>query len=246
MQIQLIRRRRGTSTPSPPAFSPADIANLVGWWKADAITGLADSDRLVSWPDSSPAGKAATNAVVAQRPLYRINRLNGLPGVVFDGVDDQIYTASPATTVVDGFTLFTLANLLGAAPSGVCPLFVGSGGDGWGIAQVTSGTAFSGLLRGGVAWMPGTAPGSGLRLLAGRRAAGTFNLYSGGGVSVLTTTQAPTAPTTQTGIGSHGGAVANMDIYEGLIYARALTDAELNQIGAYLDAKWGVPWSPVS
>ncbi len=40
---------------SPPAFSPASLTGLVGWWDASTL-GLADGQMLTDWPDLSGAG----------------------------------------------------------------------------------------------------------------------------------------------------------------------------------------------
>jgi hypothetical protein len=64
------------------------------WLKADAIPDLADGAAVATWPDSSPFKRHATQAVAGQRPTYRINQLNGLPIVRFDGVNDVVTTPS--------------------------------------------------------------------------------------------------------------------------------------------------------
>jgi hypothetical protein len=67
-------------------FNPAAIAGLQGWWKADAITGLADGAPLVTLPDSSGNNKTMTGgcaAVGATAPLYRATGFNGKPCLDF-------------------------------------------------------------------------------------------------------------------------------------------------------------------
>lgn len=73
-----------------PAFSPADIAGLVLWLKADAITGLVNGDPIATWADSSGNGYDATQATTAHKPSYRTSVINGLPVARFDGVDDRL------------------------------------------------------------------------------------------------------------------------------------------------------------
>lgn len=75
------------------------LTNLRVWLKADAITGLNDTDPVATWVDSSGAGNDATQGTAADRPIYRTNIVNGLPIVRFDGVSDFLecpYTASDA------------------------------------------------------------------------------------------------------------------------------------------------------
>lgn len=60
------------------------------WLKADAITGLADSDPLSTWEDQSTFGHDFSQSTAAKKPLYKTNRVNGLPAVLADGADDQM------------------------------------------------------------------------------------------------------------------------------------------------------------
>jgi hypothetical protein len=245
MQIQLIRRRRGTSTPSPPAFSPDDLAGLVHWLDATAITGASDGARFLSWPDLSPSGLDATAA--GNGPFYRAGKLNGLPGVHYDGSAKSVTTAPP-TTAVDGFTQIVLAELASGILANAVPVYVGAhGADGWGAALVINDGTQAGWLRGGIAWQGFTPAATGPQVLIGRRQAGTFTFRVNGGPSLGSTTDAPTAPTVCLRVGSMGDAgMVPCYVYESLVYNAAVPNADLNQIGAYLAAKWAVPWSPVS
>jgi hypothetical protein len=78
---------------------PTDIAGLVGWWKADAITA-SDGDPLTQWDDSS--GNA--NHLTGSSPTYQTAELNALP--VVDGVDDRL---SAAFTLAQPTTVFIVA-----------------------------------------------------------------------------------------------------------------------------------------
>ena len=60
-----------------------DETDMWGWWKADAITGYSDGDRLSTWVDSSPYGNHMTQAAAGSQPTYRTAQLNGLPVVNF-------------------------------------------------------------------------------------------------------------------------------------------------------------------
>jgi hypothetical protein len=89
------------------AFSPAGVAGLKVWLKADAIVGLADTDPVSTWSDSSGQGNDGT-ASLTVRPLYRTGIVNGKPVVRFDGVNDVLnlpnsfsaFTAGTAFVVV--------------------------------------------------------------------------------------------------------------------------------------------------
>jgi len=81
--------------PSTASWTPADLADLRAWYKADAITGLSDGDPVSTWSDSSGGGYDLTQTSTA-RPLYQTNTLNGLPVVEFDGSDDFIEASTAA------------------------------------------------------------------------------------------------------------------------------------------------------
>lgn len=225
------------------AFSPSDVAGLVAWWDASALTGLSDGDPISSFTDLSGGGFHATAALSSHRPTYKTGIQNGLPVARFDGSDDFM-TASLPTVATDNITQFTLAKYTSGA-SGV-PIYVGNGGgNGWGLALKTGTDTKVGWLRGGIAWHDSTVGSStAWRLLVGRRAAGTFNLYVEGGSPVLTTTGAPNTPTDSVNFAGHTeGALSAFDLGVGLIYAAALSDANVNLIGAYLCTKWGLTWT---
>lgn len=96
------------------ALFPPALNALLGWWKADAILGLANGDPVITWPDSSNLGPALTQATAAKRPTFRTAQLGGLPIVRFDGVNDNFVSAASfagagifALTLVFKFNAFT-------------------------------------------------------------------------------------------------------------------------------------------
>ena len=74
-------------TPGIPAdfFLPTDIPNLVGWWRADAINGVADGGAVSTWPDSSPAALNLVQDTGSLQPVWiqKPSGLNGQPTVRF-------------------------------------------------------------------------------------------------------------------------------------------------------------------
>jgi hypothetical protein len=87
-------------------FDPADYGTVMGWYKADAITGKNDGDTITTWEDSSAANNDLTQATDTKRPLYKTAIQNGLPVVRFDGAGDflqKVFTfAQPAHIIVVG------------------------------------------------------------------------------------------------------------------------------------------------
>lgn len=55
----------------------------VRWFKADAITGLNDGDKVASWVDSAGSGDPAVQATLGNKPAYTASSINSLPAVTF-------------------------------------------------------------------------------------------------------------------------------------------------------------------
>jgi sugar lactone lactonase YvrE len=89
-----------TLVASTTPWTPAALGNqLRAWYKADAITGVADGGAVASWPDSSGNGNTATQGTGANQPLYRANRANGLPGVEFNGTTQFLACALTSSSL---------------------------------------------------------------------------------------------------------------------------------------------------
>ena len=74
-------------------FSPADIAGLKLWLKADALA-LSDGAAVATWPDSSGSGHNFTQATGANQPLFKTSIINGKPVLRFDGSNDYLSNSS--------------------------------------------------------------------------------------------------------------------------------------------------------
>lgn len=65
-------------------WTPASVPNLLSWWKASSITGVADAVGVALW-----TGDFGTNNFIqttsGARPKYRANWINGLPATTYDG-----------------------------------------------------------------------------------------------------------------------------------------------------------------
>lgn len=87
--MSLLTRDAGPSGAG--SFTPASVAGLELWLKADAITGKVDADPLPQWDDASGNARHATEAT--NPPTYKTAILNSLPVVRFDGVNDKLTVA---------------------------------------------------------------------------------------------------------------------------------------------------------
>ena len=106
---------------APPAFAPDDISGLEVWYDADAITGLSDTDPVTSWSDGSANGRTLTQGTANRQPAYVASAKNGKPGVDFDG-SDYLATAAFALPITDAYTAFVVGYIDSAAsPLGNTP-----------------------------------------------------------------------------------------------------------------------------
>jgi len=101
-----------------------DSANLHGlfpgnakvWFKADAISGVANGAALTTWPDSSGNGYNAVSAA-GKEPLYTTNVLNGQPAVLFKPSRPSTMTVSASLTLNRPDTVFIVYDAENATDS---------------------------------------------------------------------------------------------------------------------------------
>lgn len=73
---------------TPPA------PELVTWFKADALTGLASGTPITTWSDASGQGHHAMQTNTAQRPTFIANVINGKPVVRFNSTNNTYLSFS--------------------------------------------------------------------------------------------------------------------------------------------------------
>lgn len=239
--------------------APSAISGLVGWFKASSIVGLASGDPIPSWPDNSPSGVNAVQAVAASRPVYRpTSGPNGMPCVDFDGVDDFLVANIAATSAAN--TVFIVASALSDAGAERCYVYWRSDGNQIPLQITRRGTV--GVLQvdtrnsaGALVNVPFTFPAavSVPAVLTGKGGAvgGSINSYingtaAGGGSGALvgsgSTTSTlvalggmSTSPTNY-GYGSFG----NVRLSEVVMYNKVLSDVERAQVHSYLQDTYAI------
>jgi PKD repeat protein len=212
----------------PGPFDPSDVPNLLMWLKADAITGLNDGDPVATWPDASGNGKNATQSNASKRPVYRTNEVNGLPALEFDASDDGLSTrANPprSTTIIAVYK--SRAGASGKTLNGGFSVFMGP---------------YVGFYRNyTLAFV--TGPG----VTAGRWVVHTFRqssslaeLFIDGAASGSTTSTRNPGNILLARQGNYGEKLDG-SIAEVLVYSRTLTDTELADVHAWLQARYAIP-----
>lgn len=77
--------------------APSDVGGLTCWLRADGITGLADGDLILFWPDQSGSGHNFFEENASYRPTWYSgtsdNGLNGYPTVRFNGSGNYFVAA---------------------------------------------------------------------------------------------------------------------------------------------------------
>ena len=96
--VRLPRRRRSSS------WTPAQLTNLRGWW--DAALGITIATGVSQWDDQSGNGNNLLQAVGVSQPTVTASAINGRPGILFDGTNDNM---TAAFTLSQPFTIFMVA-----------------------------------------------------------------------------------------------------------------------------------------
>lgn len=93
----------GASVDSAQAGAKPGMPSPIGWFKADAITGLANGASVANWNDSSGHSNNASNSTLAQQPTYVTGAMNGLPVVRFNAANSKYLAFN--RVVQDDFTI---------------------------------------------------------------------------------------------------------------------------------------------
>jgi hypothetical protein len=239
-----LRRARTAGGGAP--FSPADIAGLMLWVKADGTLWqddmrttpvTSDSDPVGAWDDESGLGSHLLQATGTKRPLYKTGVQNSLPAVRFDLADDFLRTtANPGAQPIHIFAACKGQNTANTA------MWDGDSGSRCMLGR-DAGQAGQIQLYNGSAWAGGS------------HTAGTFSLYealsNGSSSSIYVNASAVatglnpgtsglTSGFTLGGIYAGGGG-SLVDCGELLIYQGAdVSGADLTNLRDYLNDRWAM------
>jgi hypothetical protein len=100
----------GGCGPAPP--SP------VIWYDASRITGVSSGTAIGTWNDVSGKQQNLTQATSSKRPKFVVT--NGIPGVVFDGVNDTMQSTGLQAVLRHPFTVFVVATTRGGTIKDEC------------------------------------------------------------------------------------------------------------------------------
>lgn len=81
---------------------------------------VSSSNQVQTWKDYSGKGNDVTQATVSKRPLNNVKTKNGITGLTFDGVNDELRAATRIIdTPTDNMTLFVVCDMDGSSTSNV-------------------------------------------------------------------------------------------------------------------------------
>jgi hypothetical protein len=223
------RRRLWTNT-----FYPTHTSGLQLWDDASDL-GTIDATAVGTWSDKSGNGNDATEAT--NKPASGSDFQNGLNLITFDGSNDILTLDSAPITDQD----FTLMCVVRTDDTGFQ--------DAWSFGASSfrlevDGSGDWNLFGGGVSGAIGSASTFGV--VSVRSATSSKSVRYNGGNQITSTNNATLTSNFYLGARAPASQHCACEWAELLIWNRSITDAELNNSGRYLQAKWGLPaWSTV-
>ena len=76
-------------------WTPTQLGNNVkAWWDASVLSTITQSSGLVSSWASKVGSITADQSILSNKPTYIATARNSLPGIIFDGIDDNLTMSS--------------------------------------------------------------------------------------------------------------------------------------------------------
>ncbi|MFY7936630.1 MAG: hypothetical protein ACOVOQ_04585 [Flavobacterium sp.] len=245
-----LRSRSGDySGGSPPAFVPTDISGIQAWFDASDAATITQAAGLVSqWNDKSGNLYHATQGVALNQPLTGARTINGRNVIKFDGVASTMGVNSGLYGISNGNNTLFVVFAKDSAVDALARPFTGNNATfRYGVYADTalSGIGFINCVNSSQPTDPWTSDTNPL-CFAGTRSGTSLSAYVGGGTP---TTNANGTSTSVTAL-NIGGGVAGFAFLNGVVaeiiaYNSALSSTDMNRVGNYLAAKWGITWTNV-
>ena len=223
-----------------PTFSPTNISGCQVWFDAaDPSTVIAPNGPVLSWTSKGAASMTATPSGTA--PTY--TKYNGFPGIAFNGTSTKMTTPTTYSFGTTGSTWIAVSvnfsPISSTLPPDASVVVAAAGAPERAIRYNSTTSATSYSIHTGTLRQDTGNNTNGIRGFIDTAAA--FNAYTNG----TNTASNTTAVTFQAGsnqgliMGQWNIGWLNGFIFEILIYNRALSLSEYQQVEAYLAQKWG-------
>jgi concanavalin A-like lectin/glucanase superfamily protein/HYR domain-containing protein len=248
---QIVTVQSASPPPGGGFFVPADLAGLEVWYDAGAGVTL-NGNGVTGWADQSGNGHNSVQATSANQPVFNATAFNGKPSLSFDGLGD--YLQAPDNEGLDNFstemTVFMAGKVLPS--SRVREILNTSFTNKTWRWRVMPDEKLQLLVNdGGLEYPQGATPVTEdqysiftTRFVGG----GETDFYQSG--STLTGTQNTTSAinTNSDHLNIGRGYVSINEYWKGemgeiIIYSRALSASETDQVGNYLAGKYGLNWT---
>ena len=206
-------------------------------WLDASQLALANNDPVAEWTDMSGNLRHAT-ASGAARPMFKTNRINGLPGVLFDGTDDYM-TGSWVSLECVEMTVFVVMKRVAPTTNIGAVLFFNLGGslvagfyhnanetwrlyDGAGNRDLAGWTTTDAVLA--------AATKNGTTITGTINGVGTTQVSSNWG------------ETDNYNISAYlgGSQYINFEYYEMIVFPTALSDPDREAVESYLNTKYAI------
>lgn len=234
------------------SFSPPDIADLIWWLDAsDSATITETAGSVSQWDDKSTSGYNVVQGTGASQPITGTRTLNGLNVLdieINDYLSGSANSALLSTLGSDNHTIFVLCSvddntasrsiIRGMNASNNTRYFIGIRPDpAVEVTFNTNTTSYSGAMSTGTAHILAAYKDVGGSPSAKFIFNGNSTSGSGSDGSIV-----------NIGIGRRtNSAVEQWDgtVAEIILYNRVLSTSEINQVGNYLETKWGATWTDI-
>ena len=219
------------------AFLPTDVSGLKCWLKADTGITKDGSDLVSNWADQSGNSNDVAQPTATNQPLWVDSVQNGLPIIRFDGVDNFMWRNTfTSGTLTAPNTIFVVCKFISIADKYIFDSHDVSNRNYYSSKVTTNNHVM----------------GAGSELTVGGEDTTNILLYSlfyNGASTVLRRSKSTILSGTLTNADMGGINLAtsfndlnfgNPDIAEMLIYNKALSDSERDEVETYLTDKWAV------
>jgi len=229
--------------PYTTVFSPIQLSNLMLWLDAADPESLdLCGNTVVRWYDKSGLGRHASQATATRRPVFQSNQWNGLPGIKWDGVDDNLCNTNFGYPTNGLSTLFVVYNLTSIVTD---QRVFDINGNFYGnfISPSSTGDALLGLATGGRRTT--LARSTGWRMYSLRYAGSGSAIWRNGTAQAtsLVGTMGSNATGTSYTLGNNSGGTNSLmfsgHIGEIIMYSNNLSTYQHQQVEGYLANKWG-------
>lgn len=228
------------------AFSPASLAGLALWLKADAglfqdaagtIPATADADPVGLWKDQSGNVRDVSQVTSTKRPLLKLAIQNGRNVLRWDGTDDFLTMATAISSIGD-FSCMAVASKTGVDATDRILVADKTGTDylmDWFGGLV--GFQFTGVSLNGNA---GNYVGSNWTLVEVNRSGSTVSFFGNGGAFGTVSNATTFAVGEISGRAGTGSLPWSGDVGEILLYTSALSAGNRVLVENYLNSRWAL------